>query len=295
MRVKNAEARGKTDERQFADFLLAIGNGQVETVPLAGEDQMIKIPEAMKSKSTDLKDFFHEIYPNLRDRHHEGMAKLMVDDKHETWLMKRAIICATNEQCEKINQIGVQELPGKPMVYHSSDRVINSAEAFNYPTEFLWKINCSSMPPHTLVLKKGTPIMLLRNLDAPNGHVNGARYIILNMTPKIIYARLATPGVHKGKTIMIPRILFHPKDRTIPFEMERQQFPIKTCLSITGNKSQGQTLESVGINLTQDFFSHGQLYVALSRVGSQSHVKIFKPKDDPTPDLTRNVVFQAVL
>ena len=137
--------------------------------------------------------------------------------------------------------------------------------------------------------------MLLRNLDAANGHVNGARYIVLNMTSKIIYARLATPGVHKGKTIMIPRILSHPKDRTIPFEMERKQFPIKICFGITSNKSQGQTLEKVGINLTQDFFSHGQLYVALSRVGSQSHVKIFKPKDDPAPDLTRNVVFNAVL
>ena len=41
--------------------------------------------------------------------------------------------------------------------------------------------------------------MLTRNLDPQNGHVNGARYIVLELKKKIIHARLAT-GPHKGKT-----------------------------------------------------------------------------------------------
>ena len=76
--------------------------------------------------------------------------------------------------------------------------------------------------------------------------------------------------------------------------MERKQFPVRICFGQTSNKSQGQTYSIIGINLSKDFFSHGQLYVALSRVGSQSHVKIFKPTSDPTPNQTRNVVFKTI-
>ena len=82
-----------------------------------------------------------------------------------------------------------------------------------------------------------------------------------------------------GNDILIPRIKFHPKDRKLPVEMERVQFPIRLCFGITANKSQGQTYKRIGINLSNaEMFSHGQLYVALSRVGSAKSVSIFKPK-----------------
>ena len=42
-------------------------------------------------------------------------------------------------------------------------------------------------------------------------------------------------------------------------------------LAITINKAQGQSLEKCGIDLNTDCFSHGQLYVACSRVGMQWH------------------------
>ena len=38
------------------------------------------------------------------------------------------------------------------------------------------------------------------------------------------------------------------------------------------NKVQGQTLKHMGLYLPQSVFSHGHLYVALSRVGSKEQV-----------------------
>lgn len=92
--------------------------------------------------------------------------------------------------------------------------------------------------------------------------------------------------------------------------MQRYQFPLRVCYAMTINKSQGQTLNRVGIYLAEPVFGHGQLYVALSRCGSPLHTKVlvkplphrqgkFEIKDfDGKPILgtfTRNVVFKEVL
>jgi len=113
----------------------------------------------------------------------------------------------------------------------------------------------------------------------------------------VIHAVLAI-GPNKGEELFIPRIKIHPSDKTIPFEMERCQFPVRLCFGITSNKSQGQTFKRAGIYLKNPFFSHGQLYVAMSRVGSPEALSIFKPanKDNPKEaDYTRNVVYTEVL
>jgi len=60
---------------------------------------------------------------------------------------------------------------------------------------------------------------------------------------------------------------------------------------MTINKSQGGTFKKIGLDLTAPVFSHGQLYVALSRVSNYSAITILTPNREQT---TRNVVFPAV-
>lgn len=99
----------------------------------------------------------------------------------------------------------------------------------------------------------------------------------------------------QNSDILIPRIRFHPDDPKIPFEWQRIQFPVKVCFGITSNKAQGKTYKSIGINLTKDFFTHGQTYTALSRVGSSKNVKIFKPLNSNSKGYMANVVYPEIL
>jgi ATP-dependent DNA helicase PIF1 len=52
----------------------------------------------------------------------------------------------------------------------------------------------------------------------------------------------------------------------MPFTLRRRQFPVRLAFAMTINKAQGQTLKMVGIFLPKPVFTHGQLYVAMSRI-----------------------------
>ena len=178
-------------------------------------------------------------------------------------------------------------------MYKSADTIAEEDIAQTYPTEFLNSLTLSGLPPHEMELKIGSPVMLLRNLRAGpgNGLRNGTRMIVVHLGQRIIEAEIAS-GVHKGKCVLIPRITLIPSDTQFPFTLKRRQFPIRPCFAMTMNKAQGQTLDFVGIYLPEDVFSHGQLYVALSRVRNPSSLAILTNNMD---GYTKNIVYQEVL
>ncbi|CAK8571223.1 unnamed protein product [Lathyrus sativus] len=64
---------------------------------------------------------------------------------------------------------------------------------------------------------------------------------------------------------------------------------------MTINKSQGQSLDYIGLYFPNDLFSHGQLYVAMSRIKSKVGLKILVHDKDKNPlNHTTNVVFKEV-
>ena len=136
--------------------------------------------------------------------------------------------------------------------------------------------------------------MLLRNIDQQNGLCNGTRLRITKLYKRVIEAEIISGG-NIGTKTFIPRISLTPSDKRIHIKFQRRQFPLNVCFAMTINKSQGQSLSRVGLYLKYPVFTHGQLYVALSRVKSRAGVKLLiLDKDGNVTNKTNNVVYKEV-
>ena len=142
--------------------------------------------------------------------------------------------------------------------------------------DLLNKVAASGMPPHKLTLKEGAPVMLLRNMHGVRGQANGTRLVVRKIHSRVIEAQIVT-GCSIGKVVYIPRINSTNTDSALPFKFKRRQFPLRPAFALTINKSQGQTLRKAGLFLPTQCFSHGQLYVAKTRVGASDALKMVVP------------------
>jgi ATP-dependent exoDNAse (exonuclease V) alpha subunit len=78
----------------------------------------------------------------------------------------------------------------------------------------------------------------------------------------------------------------------LPFSFRRKQFPVRLSFAMTINKSQGQTFHKVGVHLEKPVFTHGQLYVAFSRVRAINNLKV---KLNNGERVTKNIAFREIL
>ena len=168
------------------------------------------------------------------------------------------------------------------------DSVHDESQAVEFPTEFLNSLEVSGLPPHLLLLKVGAPIIILSSLDPPRV-TNGTRCVITKLSANTVEAKISH-GHYAGHNIIIPCIPLIPSNSMLPFEFRCVQFPVSLCFAMTVNKSQGQTFKAVGVDMTDESFTHRMLYVALSRVGSPDCLTLLVREDRKT----RNVIYTEV-
>ncbi|CAN1812473.1 ATP-dependent DNA helicase PIF1 [Linum perenne] len=278
---------------QFSDWVLAIGNGTLpaETFLPSIAADWITVPRKflIQSKHNAIEQLITRVYPSFQQSY-----------QSLEYIKARAIVTPTNAVVSEINNLLLDQIPGSSKKYFSADSLstTNSNTAtlqLEYPLEFLNSLSFNGVPEHILDLKPYVTVMLLRNINPAAGMCNGTRILLTHLGDYVLRG-LIVGGNLEGTIVAIPRIVLDVTDTKWPFTLKRRQFPIRICYAMTINKSQGQTLDHVGLYLPKPVFSHGQLYVAVSRVRSADglHVLIQNPQSMPE-DTTRNIVYHEVL
>ena len=175
------------------------------------------------------------------------------------------ILTTTNSLAGAINEDRLARLPGKEFVYDA-----------DITGKFDEKASSADM---SLKLKINAQVILLKN-DPNKQWVNGTLGRIASLSDDSIEVDI------DGCVCEVPmakwqKIEYSYNEDEDKIEDETvgtfEQYPLKLAWAITIHKSQGQTFDKVVLDLGHGAFTHGQVYVALSRCTRLEGIQLKRP------------------
>jgi len=213
---------------------------------------------------------FMELLNRVRNKEHtkEDLGILNKRVRKDATVSKKdatVMLTTTNILANTINQDRLSKLSSKEIIYEA--KASGKFEESTYPT------NAS------LKLKKGAQVILLKN-DPEKRWVNGtlAKIVALSKDSIVVDISGFAYDLPVAKWQKIKYSYDEAEDK-IEAEVvgDFAQYPIKLAWAITIHKSQGQTFDKVIIDMGRGAFTHGQLYVALSRCTCMDGIMLKRP------------------
>lgn len=167
-------------------------------------------------------------------------------------------LAGTNNTVSRINHKKLAALDGVEKEYRAE--VWGDIKEQSFPTE------------KKLKLKVGAQVMMLKNdEEKPHRWVNGTLGVVTRLGAESV--RVNIDGVEhtvNQATWKKYRYAYDHEERELTKQVvsEFTQLPVRLAWAITIHKSQGQTYQSVAVDMSDGAFAHGQTYVALSRCKS---------------------------
>jgi hypothetical protein len=222
---------------EYTAFLEEVGNGRMEIITPPTECRV--------SSYSDLID---AVYGN-------------------TWESAHQILALTLETCAFVNDLCFDKLPGELTCMPASDSYVDCNDLDDFPHDYIESLDMKGAPPWNLKMKVGAKYMCIRNLDLKRGIVNGTMLKLIRIGRHTAQFEILT-GKAIGCIDIFTKAVFSitPEASGLPFTVVRKQYPIIPAYCLSVHKAQGQSLKCVGLIFESDPFTHGQLYVALSRV-----------------------------
>lgn len=141
----------RSSDAKFSKFLMKIGDGELSN---------FRVPDTWKTDNICL-----NIFRNI----------------NSSDCRNRVILSSHNDNVRRLNKKFLSYLEGDEKVYYSIDYATHKGSDktddniyFKFPLEYLNSIN-SGLPPHELMLKINSIVMLIRNLSPSDGLCNGTR------------------------------------------------------------------------------------------------------------------------
>lgn len=180
-------------------------------------------------------------------------------------------LTTTNAIADRINQEQLSQLDGK--LCEREGDLIGDFKEKDLPTKL------------TLGLKEGAQVMLLNN-DPQGRWINGSIGKLTFLDEEgfgegSVEVKLQGGSIVEVKPVIWEMFRFFLNEDTQGIESEVvgsfSQLPLKLAWAVTIHKSQGKTFDRVIIDIGNGTFSHGQIYVAMSRCTTFEGIVLRRP------------------
>ena len=203
----------------------------------------------------------YDLLNKIRIGNTTALSELVLEAKPYNLSDENLHLCCYKEDARNVNDYFYKKI--------IADEVVFFAEKWGDITEK------DVMTHETLKIKKGIKVLLCANAE---DYVNGDSGVITYIGKTYIMVRL-----NSGRDVKVERFVWKKYSYKVCRKQiikevtgEFEQFPITLGWAISIHKSQGMTLDSATIHTGKGCFSHGQFYVAVSRVKDLNELSLLR-------------------